>query len=214
MPVAANRPIGNSPRARRKIRRRRGGGGGRFERFGATVALVKVVDLPLGRTQIAVKPCREAIECRMQAQGCRDRARVSAAIHNHGNRFEKSQDCCRYSRHARRAELAPDVACLSPTQSHAQHHRTLHHVRAACRAVGDILVGDPFRILVGITCCIAVLAAGFLLRLFMIQHDCGHGSFFRQRLANDWVGRVHRRADIDALRFLAADPRHPSCDFG
>jgi omega-6 fatty acid desaturase (delta-12 desaturase) len=37
---------------------------------------------------------------------------------------------------------------------------------------------------------IAVLAAGFLVRLFMIQHDCGHGSFFRQRLANDWVGRA------------------------
>jgi omega-6 fatty acid desaturase (delta-12 desaturase) len=37
---------------------------------------------------------------------------------------------------------------------------------------------------------IAVVAAGFLLRLFMIQHDCGHGAFFRQRLANDWVGRV------------------------
>ena len=37
---------------------------------------------------------------------------------------------------------------------------------------------------------IAVPAAGFLVRLFMIQHDCGHGSFFRQRLANDWVGRV------------------------
>ena len=32
--------------------------------------------------------------------------------------------------------------------------------------------------------------AGFLVRLFMIQHDCGHGAFFRQRLANDWVGRV------------------------
>jgi acyl-lipid omega-6 desaturase (Delta-12 desaturase) len=37
---------------------------------------------------------------------------------------------------------------------------------------------------------VAVLAAGFLVRLFMIQHDCGHGSFFRQRLANDWAGRV------------------------
>lgn len=37
---------------------------------------------------------------------------------------------------------------------------------------------------------IAVPAAGFLVRLFMIQHDCGHGSFFRHRLANDWVGRV------------------------
>jgi omega-6 fatty acid desaturase (delta-12 desaturase) len=37
---------------------------------------------------------------------------------------------------------------------------------------------------------LAVPAAGFLVRLFMIQHDCGHGSFFRLRLANDWVGRV------------------------
>ena len=37
---------------------------------------------------------------------------------------------------------------------------------------------------------LAVPAAGFLVRLFMIQHDCGHGSFFRTRLANDWVGRV------------------------
>jgi acyl-lipid omega-6 desaturase (Delta-12 desaturase) len=37
---------------------------------------------------------------------------------------------------------------------------------------------------------LAVPAAGFLVRLFMIQHDCGHGSFFRNRLANDTVGRV------------------------
>ena len=36
---------------------------------------------------------------------------------------------------------------------------------------------------------LGVPAAGFLVRLFMIQHDCGHGSFFRYRLANDWVGR-------------------------
>lgn len=37
---------------------------------------------------------------------------------------------------------------------------------------------------------LAVPAAGFLVRLFMIQHDCGHGSFFPSRRANDWVGRV------------------------
>jgi omega-6 fatty acid desaturase (delta-12 desaturase) len=37
---------------------------------------------------------------------------------------------------------------------------------------------------------LAVPAAGFLVRLFMIQHDCGHGAFFRHRLANDWVGRL------------------------
>jgi acyl-lipid omega-6 desaturase (Delta-12 desaturase) len=37
---------------------------------------------------------------------------------------------------------------------------------------------------------IVVPAAGFLVRLFMIQHDCGHGAFFRQRQANDWTGRI------------------------
>ena len=36
----------------------------------------------------------------------------------------------------------------------------------------------------------SLLAAAFLMRLFMIQHDCGHGAFFRHRLANDWVGRA------------------------
>lgn len=35
-----------------------------------------------------------------------------------------------------------------------------------------------------------VPAAGFLLRLFIIQHDCGYGSFFARRGADDWRGRV------------------------
>ncbi len=37
---------------------------------------------------------------------------------------------------------------------------------------------------------LVIPAAGFLLRLFMIQHDCGHGSFFRAQWLNDWTGRV------------------------
>ena len=41
-----------------------------------------------------------------------------------------------------------------------------------------------------LTLAIALPAAAFLVRLFMIQHDCGHGSFFRRRSTNDWVGRV------------------------
>jgi acyl-lipid omega-6 desaturase (Delta-12 desaturase) len=41
-----------------------------------------------------------------------------------------------------------------------------------------------------LTLIIALPAAGFLVRLFMIQHDCGHGAFFRRRGANDWVGRA------------------------
>lgn len=41
-----------------------------------------------------------------------------------------------------------------------------------------------------LTFAIAVLASGFLVRLFMIQHDCGHGAFFRRRAINDLVGRI------------------------
>jgi acyl-lipid omega-6 desaturase (Delta-12 desaturase) len=33
-------------------------------------------------------------------------------------------------------------------------------------------------------------AAAFLLRLFMIQHDCGHGSFFARRELDTWTGRA------------------------
>lgn len=33
------------------------------------------------------------------------------------------------------------------------------------------------------------LAAGFLVRLFIIQHDCGHRAFLPTRRANDWLGR-------------------------
>jgi omega-6 fatty acid desaturase (delta-12 desaturase) len=37
---------------------------------------------------------------------------------------------------------------------------------------------------------LALLNAGFLLRLFAIQHDCGHASFLPSRGLSDMVGRV------------------------
>lgn len=37
---------------------------------------------------------------------------------------------------------------------------------------------------------LAVLAGGFLVRLFIIHHDCGHGSFFKSRRANDVWGFI------------------------
>jgi acyl-lipid omega-6 desaturase (Delta-12 desaturase) len=37
---------------------------------------------------------------------------------------------------------------------------------------------------------LAPLAAAFLVRLFMIQHDCGHNAFFSSRKVNDWAGRI------------------------
>jgi len=33
-------------------------------------------------------------------------------------------------------------------------------------------------------------AGGLMVRLFIIQHDCGHGSMFSSKRANDWTGRV------------------------
>ncbi len=37
---------------------------------------------------------------------------------------------------------------------------------------------------------LAVLAGGLLVRVFIIFHDCGHGSFFASRRANDFWGAV------------------------
>lgn len=37
---------------------------------------------------------------------------------------------------------------------------------------------------------IALLNGAFLVRMFLIQHDCGHSAFFRNRQANDWAGRA------------------------
>jgi omega-6 fatty acid desaturase (delta-12 desaturase) len=37
---------------------------------------------------------------------------------------------------------------------------------------------------------LAILAGGFLARIFIIHHDCGHGSFFKSRTANDVVGFI------------------------
>ena len=37
---------------------------------------------------------------------------------------------------------------------------------------------------------ISILNGAFLLRLFAIQHDCGHGAFFNNRGLSDWTGRV------------------------
>ena len=41
-----------------------------------------------------------------------------------------------------------------------------------------------------ITVPLAILAGGFLVRVFIIFHDCGHGSFFRSRKVNDILGFI------------------------
>ncbi|MEP6620582.1 MAG: fatty acid desaturase [bacterium] len=41
-----------------------------------------------------------------------------------------------------------------------------------------------------VTLVLAIPTAGFVVRTFIVQHDCGHGSFFGSRRARDWVGRL------------------------
>jgi omega-6 fatty acid desaturase (delta-12 desaturase) len=70
------------------------------------------------------------------------------------------------------------------------------------RSIFELLVtAVPFAVLwtlmwaalnVGYWLCLllAFPTACFLMRLFMIQHDCGHRACFRRRATNDWVGRT------------------------
>lgn len=37
---------------------------------------------------------------------------------------------------------------------------------------------------------LSILTAGFMVRAFIIFHDCGHGSFFKSQRANNWLGIV------------------------
>ncbi|MGR3565559.1 MAG: fatty acid desaturase [Heliomarina sp.] len=37
---------------------------------------------------------------------------------------------------------------------------------------------------------LSLINAAFVIRLFVIQHDCGHGAFFSSRFWNGWCGRV------------------------
>jgi acyl-lipid omega-6 desaturase (Delta-12 desaturase) len=48
---------------------------------------------------------------------------------------------------------------------------------------------------------LAILAAGFLIRIFIIFHDCGHGSFFKSKLANNTVGVVAGFLNLTPYRY-------------
>jgi len=81
---------------------------------------------------------------------------------------------------------------IAAPYAHANHRR----------AVAELLnTGLPFLLLIAaliygarsypwLILPLAVPAIFLLVRLFIIQHDCGHGSFFNSRRANDLLGRV------------------------
>lgn len=51
-----------------------------------------------------------------------------------------------------------------------------------------VLIGYSLSISYWLTAFLILLAAGFLVRLFIIFHDCGHGSYFKSAKANKIVG--------------------------
>ena len=59
---------------------------------------------------------------------------------------------------------------------------------------GFLVTSVAVYVLLGVSVWMALpllpLAAGFLVRIFIIQHDCGHGSFFRSRRANNILGSI------------------------
>lgn len=87
---------------------------------------------------------------------------------------------------AGRTDLHGEVARFqSPTrrQSLLQIASSFGGFFATCSAMYGVLELSYW-----IALAFAPLAAGFLVRIFIIQHDCGHLAFFRSRRANDVVG--------------------------
>jgi acyl-lipid omega-6 desaturase (Delta-12 desaturase) len=96
------------------------------------------------------------------------------------------------------SEMDPPHADAPPWRAAVQQYQRAD----AWRSVGQILTslvpylllwhlmvrgmsGSPWLVIA-----LAPVAAGFLVRIFIILHDCGHGSFFASRRANEIVGSI------------------------
>jgi len=53
-----------------------------------------------------------------------------------------------------------------------------------------VLMDWSVHVSIWLTLPLMVLAAGFLVKIFIIFHDCGHGSYFKSRKANDTWGII------------------------
>jgi omega-6 fatty acid desaturase (delta-12 desaturase) len=56
-----------------------------------------------------------------------------------------------------------------------------------------------------LTLLLAVPAAGFMMRTFIIFHDCGHGSFFKSQRANTIVGSITGLLTFTAFHYWTRD---------
>jgi len=70
-----------------------------------------------------------------------------------------------------------------------------------------LLLGVHYWALAGLS----LLAGCFIVRIFIFQHDCGHGSFFRSSAANRWVGLLCSIVTLTPTRIGAVSTRVTTC---
>lgn len=81
---------------------------------------------------------------------------------------------------------------------HCMHYRGAETRRSVFQVINSVLPFVAVMVMMGLLATnhywvcllLAIPAAGFLLRTFIIQHDCGHGSFLDTRTQNDRLGAV------------------------
>ena len=76
-----------------------------------------------------------------------------------------------------------------------EHPNAVHAVWQICTSGGLYIVTLALmywslHLSYWVTLALAFPASGFLVRTFIVQHDCGHGSFFGSKRANDILGSI------------------------
>lgn len=71
--------------------------------------------------------------------------------------------------------------------------RSVTEILLSAGPLAALWVGGWFAVAAGLwwlALLISIPSAFFVVRMFMIQHDCGHQAFFRSSALNNWIGRA------------------------
>jgi len=93
------------------------------------------------------------------------------------------------ARETMRAELRTLLAALSHFQQPSVSRSILQFALTACAYAATVaFMYAAMSYSAALTLAMSPIAAGLVVRLFIIQHDCGHGSYFRSTNANVVLG--------------------------
>jgi len=139
---------------------------------------------------IASRSCRRAPLARPECfdlKSVRARSGLRAACGGGcgSQRFPKSSRLMpdQSTAHAGSADSRSLLRAASPQEPARRCHSVVAYL--ALSVVLHLTLG----VSVLLTVALVVLTAGFLVRTFVVFHDCGHGSLFSSKRANRWVGR-------------------------